>query len=1315
MRILTIYDSFNKGGLESQVQGQARALAAEGVEMYLATGASIGTVQKGIFRAGIGDLSLSSTATFAELRDSLERIHRFIETHKITVIHAHPFFSIIVGALVAQKSSIPLLLTLHGPASITGMKAPVVDLLFRAVVLPAARPVYCVSRETELLCQAQVKCETKVLPNAIEIPKANFASPSSLSGPWMWAGRIDIYKLPGLRDLIEKMQGLGHPLHIYGEGPEEDQLAELIYADGDSYGFVDLRGWVSSLPDVMSDYALVAGMGRVILEAAARNRSCLLVSYDGVKGLLNRAGIERAGFWNFSGRGHSTIDQPCLVLGLQKWQEVPSDYALSDWVSEYRSDLTIWGEYLSDIKAAQPTRDPALATVLDALHLQGDSNEEIWHSMQFTRLLEGLLGNSGRAGKRSNLVSQRRWEERLIETQLQLRIERDHLATHRAALSAELAAARQESAGLREHLAEEATARRRETEIANALRAECDNLGSRLAEETAAHQHATENLKTAREQTGELHTRLTTTITAQQHEFETACGLRDQLKAAQEKLSAQSMEVENLKRRCDFWECRTIALENSTLWKCTHPLRMSIEAGRLLTAELGQTKLRISHVRSRLRKDGYSSTAKWIVDRLSKGRADSIPQTAAVPHDEVKDDGAERSISTSLGERDKRYRNHTNAEYQRFSEQMSLDIDDALLEDIKAPHKRLVIAPVAYDLSLTQRPDHILRALARDDKYVCVFVEINGDDLHFTKRDDDIYVTNNTAALYRFAKTKKPIIYIHYALFAYMLRLFPNAFFIYDVLDDPSIFADFCPELERDHAALLQNADVVLFSAHLLQDRYGSQCAQHLLIGNGVWPEDFSLLPSADETSSNTLRIGYHGAISELLDFALLNKIARLPDVQLLLLGPVVAFDASQTDRLQREVDQLNALANVTFLGKRPYSEVRHYLAQIDIGIIPFIPNQATDAISPLKLFEFIAAYKPVLASPTKTVMQYKDIINVAEATDISEVIRRRSWRRVDESAYASILREHDWGSLVDGLREVLAKSATDSRRTRVCIERKKTLDIINVNFFDWNGEVLYKGGAERYVADLAEIGNKRGYAVRIIQRGNYAFERNFQGMQVLGVVDGGAHWDFARLSGVLSRVVSSSDVVIASPLELACKVFGDSRVIGINHGIHWDLDLNRHENKGNYDLIIAAARNCQSVVCVDTNFMNWFRTIDWPLAQKLQYIPNYVGEEFFTDADKNFSGKLNVLYPRRLYKPRGLYITLPAFGQLFAEFDDLHLTFCGQADEVDTRNVHDFIRRYDGRVSWIERDMNEMPSVYQASHISLIPTLYAEGTALLP
>ena len=423
-----------------------------------------------------------------------------------------------------------------------------------------------------------------------------------------------------------------------------------------------------------------------------------------------------------------------------------------------------------------------------------------------------------------------------------------------------------------------------QSEAANALQSERDDLASRLAEETAARHRE-----------------------------------REALEAGQEQLSAQSMTVENLKRRCDSWLNRATALENSTSWKLTKPLRILAQATRLLTANPSQTTKRISYLRSRVREDGFGLTAKWLVNRLSKGRAGNIPQIAVCTNGVSTENDTGSPDSTLLSGRDKHYRTHTDAEYRRLSEQMSLDIDDPLVEVLKSTDKRLVIAPVAYDLSLTQRPDHILRALARDDNYTCVFVEINGASLHFTKRDDGIYVTNDIAGLFRCVKIKNPIIYIHYALFAYMLRLFPNAFFIYDVLDDLSISADFCPELERDHAALLRDADVVLFSSQLLQDRYGSKCSQQLLIGNGVWPEDFLPLdPPGEKSSANTLRIGYHGAISELLDFELLDRIAKLPHVELLFLGPVVAFDASQADQLQRDVRRLGALSNVTFLGKRP-------------------------------------------------------------------------------------------------------------------------------------------------------------------------------------------------------------------------------------------------------------------------------------------------------------------------------------------------------------------------------------------------------------
>ena len=40
----------------------------------------------------------------------------------------------------------------------------------------------------------------------------------------------------------------------------------------------------------------------------------------------------------------------------------------------------------------------------------------------------------------------------------------------------------------------------------------------------------------------------------------------------------------------------------------------------------------------------------------------------------------------------------------------------------------------------------------------------------------------------------------------------------------------------------------------------------------------------------------------------------------------------------------------------------------------------------------------------------------------------------------------------------------------------KGRVDIININFYDWDGKTVYKGGAERYVYDLACLLKRLGY-----------------------------------------------------------------------------------------------------------------------------------------------------------------------------------------------------------------------------------------------
>ena len=57
------------------------------------------------------------------------------------------------------------------------------------------------------------------------------------------------------------------------------------------------------------------------------------------------------------------------------------------------------------------------------------------------------------------------------------------------------------------------------------------------------------------------------------------------------------------------------------------------------------------------------------------------------------------------------------------------------------------------------------------------------------------------------------------------------------------------------------------------------------------------------------------------------------------------------------------SFTNVRWLGPKPYSELPRYVAAFDVGLIPYVENDYTRSCFPLKLYEYLAAGKPVVAS----------------------------------------------------------------------------------------------------------------------------------------------------------------------------------------------------------------------------------------------------------------------------------------------------------------------------------------------------------------
>lgn len=100
--------------------------------------------------------------------------------------------------------------------------------------------------------------------------------------------------------------------------------------------------------------------------------------------------------------------------------------------------------------------------------------------------------------------------------------------------------------------------------------------------------------------------------------------------------------------------------------------------------------------------------------------------------------------------------------------------------------------------------------------------------------------------------------------------------------------------------------------------------------------------------------IGYFGSIDHRMDFVLLENVARQhPNKQFVFVGPV-------NTQLPRGIE---ACDNVHFKGKVPYEEMPSVLKGFDVAMIPFQKDDHSATVFPLKLFEYLGAGKPVIAT----------------------------------------------------------------------------------------------------------------------------------------------------------------------------------------------------------------------------------------------------------------------------------------------------------------------------------------------------------------
>ncbi len=232
---------------------------------------------------------------------------------------------------------------------------------------------------------------------------------------------------------------------------------------------------------------------------------------------------------------------------------------------------------------------------------------------------------------------------------------------------------------------------------------------------------------------------------------------------------------------------------------------------------------------------------------------------------------------------------------------------------------------------------------------------------------------------------------------------------IYDCMDH---IAGFTTESRNDdERQLMASADLVVVTSAALEREARKHAKNVVVVRNGCDYEHFARTPRAGGPRKV---IGYYGAISDWFDVSLIVELAQKhPEWEFLLIGSTYGAN----------VLPLGDLPNVTLPGEKPYAELPEWLGVMDVCIIPFKRTPLTEATNPVKVYEMLAAGKPVVSVPIPEVAALAPLVRLAEDAEELEREITAAFADVDVEARRAFAREQTWEKRWEEMSSVLTAS----------------------------------------------------------------------------------------------------------------------------------------------------------------------------------------------------------------------------------------------------------------------------------------------------
>lgn len=1069
--LLIVTEHFEVGGVETYIADQIRALSRLGQDVHLVCGKRFDPLLLPEEVASVtSGVKLEPDSSIEDFRSAVALMSELVRTHGIGAIHAHPFASLVPAMACAEYNHLPLVVTLHGPSSVVGSYGAGFDFVHTSLILPRCSRVLVVSEEIRYLAAPFVRPESLHLQfNAVEIASTDEPSgPAESSGSrWLLVSRLDEQKIPGVHAFIRAAMDAGLAgVDVCGWGDAHASLQEVFAAEI-STGRVLLLGPRSDARTLMDEYAGVAGMGRVVLEALSRGMPTCLVGYDGVKGLVDSTLFHAARRANFSGRGLESMSKDEAVsLLAAACGPSPDQSALQLLVEQDHASSAIWADFAVHLDQLQPVAGALVFDATEYLERAGVTKGPFLWSSNFMDALGRFLPYASdlRPGAQAAYFNQALVHSR--ETAAgETRIASERLAVQVASSVAPIS-------GRLERLGEELSAarnlnvelisvelRRMQEVTAEAVRSaaslqrECDMAGL-LAPRLDALERAAEASRNS----------LVLAISAELRHMQavTAAAVED---AAGSKARAESLEAQS----------PAMATLSSELERALHEARENDRVARATQAHCRQLEDLAGE------RQNEADATRALADRLREERDDVVAQKRTM-EGELEAAGARaaallaelhaaRHECSVLRESDRTLRQVIDSRSWRWTRPLRAgmrllrgDWSEHESAALRGTLRRMVgrapglsdsartaliertlpmgsesVAPArlpdqamapamhlaAADEGLAdvfvwavidwhfrmQRPQHLARSLAARGHRVFYisnnFVDSAGPGFHLDPLDPSgrlfqvhlnltgapaIYfglpaeeqvraLHASLAELLGWTHTRASISLVQHPYWSPLLRSVPNAQMVYDCMDHHGGFENNAACVLEAEEAIIRDADLVIVTSSWLEQEIAPNARATAMIRNAGEYDFFSAAPGEVFRDPRGRQvIGYYGAIAEWFDLDLVRAVARAhPQALVLLVGNDTAGAAAT----------LADVPNVEFTGEVPYARLPYYLYGFDVALLPFQVIPLTLATNPVKVYEYLAAGRPVVSVDLPEMVQFDGLVTVAGSAGFADAVGR--------------------------------------------------------------------------------------------------------------------------------------------------------------------------------------------------------------------------------------------------------------------------------------------------------------------------------------